>query len=495
MIKKHLILTAMVGAMGSLLFSTYGVAEPIQGTSRPRPAYYTSTTASKALKVPAAEVAKARADGFLIVKSLKRPGPGFKADFPRKPGFNEKYYEDWKEMLGYDSPSLVALNDPAPEIKPGTIITPANFQTFPNLRKIMPESQLWRLTSGGYPQIKRIEVQATTPIYHHTIIVQESLKNQGKIKVDPKSYQLVGNYKLGIPFLNPKTGLECEWNDTMAKVFYGDQFSFQTINFLNFDGRGNLERTIRCNLYWMRFMGRSTSKFDKDYYYQGATKDKADGVLEKGAMVVVHPTDIKGFAFVRTRYMDPNRPDYFVAFVPGMRRVRVLSGTDAQDPIFGSELQWDTWASDWQKTSASLYPNDYNLLGEAVLLYPSYMPTPSMRVEGNAVYTKYEKRPVRVVEIISKDPRYYYGYRVKCIDMEHNRETNNEYYDTKGNLWRGWTGFGYQDPHTSFAAWDGADVFDFINRHHTILKVQSRPNDPMVDESYFDLRFLSRQAR
>jgi len=495
MIKKHFILTTMIGAMFSLLLSTYSFTAPIEGTTKPRPSNYTSPAAAKAVKVPSNEWTAGRKAGFLIVKSLKRPDPGFKVDFPRVPGFNEKYYEDWKAMLGFDSPSLVALNDPAPEIKPGTVITPANFQTFPNLPKIMPESQYWRLSSKGYPQIKKIEVQATRPIYHHTLVMQQSLKNSGKVKVDPQTYQLTGGYKAGIPFLNPKSGLEADWNSTMARVFYIDQFSFQTINFLNFDGRGNLERTIRCNLYWMRFSTRTCMNYDEDFFLKGAAKDKQDGVLEKGAMVAIFPTDIKGFAFVRTRFMAPDRPDYFIAFVPGMRRVRVLSGTDAQDPIFGSELQWDTWASDWKKISANIYPDSHNLLGEAIILYPGYQPTPTIRVEGNMMYAKWEKRPVRVLEVISKDPRYYYGYRVKCLDMEHNRETNHEYYDTKGNLWRGWTGFGYTDPKTSYSAWDGADCFDYINRHHTILKVQSRPNDPTVNPSYFDLRFLSRQAR
>ncbi len=71
-------------------------------------------------------------------------------------------------MCGYDAPSLIALNDPAPEIKSGTVITPMNYREFPNLYKILPESQLWRLTSLGHPQLKKIEVESTTPIYFHT---------------------------------------------------------------------------------------------------------------------------------------------------------------------------------------------------------------------------------------------------------------------------------------------------------------------------------------
>lgn len=496
MFKKHLVLMTMIGAAlsVSLLLATYCIAVPIEGAPNARPEYLTSPAAQKALKIPAAEVAKAKAEGFLIVSKLKRPEPGYQADFPKKLGFNEKYYADWRAMLGFDSPSLVALNDPAPEIKPGTVITPANYQTFPNLHKILPESQLWRLTSKGYPQLKRMEVQATTPIYYHTAIAQKSLGNVGKVKVDPKTYQLTG-FKAGIPFLNPKTGLEVEWNETMTGVHYQDDLAFQTINFLNFDARGNAERTIRCNLYWTNFMRRTQRKFDEDNYYKGMAKDKADGVLEKGSMVAVYPADIKGFAFVRVRYYDPARPDYFIAYIPGMRRVRVLAGTDAQDPIFGTELQWDTWRKSWQKISATIYPNEYNILGEAIVLLPSYNPTPSIRIEGPNVYTRWEKRPVTVLEVISKDPRYYYGYRVKYIDLDHQFVSLMDYYDTKGNLWRSWTGFIYQDPNTASASWDGCDIPDFINRHHTILRMESKLNPDFMDETYCDLRFLSKQAR
>jgi hypothetical protein len=495
MMKKHIILMAMTVAVVSLVFANYGIAEPLEGAAKHRPAYYTSPSAAKALKVSDADRAKAVAESFLIVKTLKRPAPDFQADFPKRVKFNDKFFQDWKKMCGYDAPSLIALNDPAPEIKSGTVITPMNYREFPNLYKILPESQLWRLTSLGHPQLKKIEVESTTPIYFHTKIVEESYKNDGKISVDPNTRQLLGGYHIGLPFLNPKTGLEHEWNSIMAKIHFQDEFSFQTINYLNFDSKGNPERTIRCNLYWTRFLGRSHSKFDADYYYEGAEQEKKDGVLEKGSMVVVHPADIKGFAFVRTRYMDPERPDYFIAYIPGMRRVRVLSGTDAQDPIFGTELQWDTWATDWQKISGTIYPTDYNILGEGVLLYPSYMPAPSVRVEGNVMYTRWQKRPVTVLEYVSKDPRYYYGYRVKYIDMETKRDALMEYYDTKGNLWRTWTGFRYHYPDTAVTCWEGCDIPDYINRHHTILKMESRANDPAITPAYFDLRFLSRQAR
>ena len=40
-------------------------------------------------------------------------------------------YKDWSDFMGQTSLEMVEENDPAPEIKPGTIITPDNAASFP----------------------------------------------------------------------------------------------------------------------------------------------------------------------------------------------------------------------------------------------------------------------------------------------------------------------------------------------------------------------------
>ncbi|MBW2707780.1 MAG: DUF1329 domain-containing protein, partial [Deltaproteobacteria bacterium] len=385
---------------------------------------------------------------FKIFQHLKMPEAGFKAEYTKTRGWNDELQQGWEKMLGFNSAQLVALNDPAPEIKPGTVITPENYKSFPNLDKIFPESILQRLRPGAYAPLLKIEVEATRPVYFQKLLVEQTKEQMGKVSLDPETQRLVG-YKCGIPFIHPKNGSEAMWAYAAANISFLDEFSFQTINFINFDAEGKLERTIRCNLYWNRYMGRSFSKYDKDYFMEGAPKDKEEGVIEKGAMVVVYPPDLKGFAFVRTRFMDPERSDYFVSYLPGMRRIRILSGSDAQDPIFGTELTWDTWAADWQKISSTIYPNEYEILGQAVILVPSYNPAPSVKIEGPNLYTKWQKRPVYVLEIKSKDPRYYYQKRIMYLDMEYFRPSLEEYYDRKMNLWRIWVDFKYQRPDTS----------------------------------------------
>jgi len=431
---------------------------------------------------------------FKIYQRLKMPEAGFKAKYTKSRGWNNDLQQGWEKMLGFNSAQLVALNDPAPEIKPGTVITPENYKSFPNLDKIFPESILQRFRPGSYAPIKKIEVEATRPVYFHQKMVEQTEGQIGKVDLDLETQRLSG-YKCGIPFLHPKNGSEAMWDFAITNISLVDDFSFQTINYINFDSNNKLERTIRCNLYWKRYTGRSFSDYDKDYFMEGSPKDKKDGVLEKGAMVVVYPPDLKGFAFVRTRFMDPERSDYFVSYLPGMRRIRILSGSDAQDPIFGTELTWDTWAADWQKISNTIYSNGYKLLGQAIVLVPSYNSAPSVKIEGANLYTKWQKRPVYVLEIKSKDPKYYYQKRIMYLDMEYFRPSLEEYYDRKMNLWRIWVDFKYQRPDTSVTCWEACDIVDFINKHHTILKMESRPNDPKIDNSYFDLRFLSRQAR
>jgi len=438
-------------------------------------------------------VSRASAE-FKIFQRLEVPKPGYKVDFPKPRGWNEDMHQAWQKMLGFNAAQLVKLNDPAPDIKPGTVITPANYKNYQNLDKIFPEAILQRLRPGAYSPIKKITVEATRPYYFTKKIVELTEKFDKNITVNPKTQRL-SSYKAGIPFIHPKNGLEAMWTFAISNISMMDNFSFQTINFINFDSSNNLERTIRANLYWNRFMGKSFGNYDEDYYQINDPQDKKEGVLEKGAFVVVYPSDLKGFSFIRTRFLDPERNDYFVSYLPGLRRIRVLSGSDAQDPIFGTELTWDTWAADWQKISDTIYPNKYKILGQAIVLVPSYNPVPNVKIEGADIYTKWQKRPVYVLEITSQDPKYYYGKRIMYLDMEYFRPNLEEYYDRKLKLWRIWVDFKYQNPANAYTCWEACDIIDFINRHHTILKMESRPNDPKLTLSYYDLRFLSRQAR
>jgi hypothetical protein len=218
------------------------------------------------------------------------------------------------------------------------------------------------------------------------------------------------------------------------------------------------------------------------------------GIFEIGTLVLTYPPDIKGMAILRTRYWDIEKQDYFVSYLPGLKRIRVMSGTDAQDPMVGGECTWDMWALEWQKQpSKTIFPNEYKLLGKKIFLTPAYPAYPSLEVKGEQCYSLWEKRPQMMMEVISLDPAYYYSRRVMYMDMEHFRVNYEEYYDRRGDLWRTWQDFKYLLPE-GWCAWEGSDILNHINERHTILNMNAIPNADFTPDQ-LDMRWLIRMAR
>ena len=183
-----------------------------------------------------------------------------------------------------------------------------------------------------------------------------------------------------------------------------------------------------------------------------------------------------------------------MSYLPGMKRIRVLSGSDAQDPMIGSELKWDMWRGDWQKQpSKTLFPNEYKLLKTQIMLLPVHHYSPALKVQGEAFITSWEKRPVWVFEITSLDPAYIFSKRIIYIDMEEFKLNYEEYFDRRGNLWLTWDDIRYRDAEGG-SSWEAVFILNWESQRDSVLKMNSKAN-PDLDPANFDLRWLNRMAR
>ena len=129
-------------------------------------------------------------------------------------------YKDWSDFMGQTSLEMVEANDPAPEIKPGTVITPENAESFPNLEKVMTPPQFKRISSRDtYGCFDKIEVVETRPWYfsrEHLELMKENVKN---CKVEPGTRQLLG-WEASIPFPFPKNAVELMWNVQLGYIYF-----------------------------------------------------------------------------------------------------------------------------------------------------------------------------------------------------------------------------------------------------------------------------------
>ncbi len=401
----------------------------------------------------------------------------------------EKLYKQWVEVIGYSAIDLVKKMDPAPEIKPGMEITPQNAKDYPGLKKLMPESMYRRLDPKHFLPMEKITIVETRPRYYPQEVIngtRECLKN---VKLNKNTLQIEG-YIYGLPFPRVSDPLHVIWNHVIANLGFEENVWFDPFSIANYTD-GKVDSLVQGTLGRYRVMGRLYTDIGPN---RESAFFKGQGIMEQGTLLITYPADLKGTAFLRTRYWDVDKDDHFVSYLPGLKRIRVLSGTDAQDPIAGSEITWDEWAVEWQKQpSKKIFPNEYKILGTQVMLLPVYPSKAALPIQGQQFTTIWEKRPVWVLEIKSLDSAYSCSKRIMYADMEHFKAAYQEYYDRRGALWRTWVDFRYMLPDGQ-ATWEGSDVLNHITKRQTVLKMNASPNPPVKPEQ-FDMRWLIKMAR
>ena len=403
----------------------------------------------------------------------------------------EKLYKQWAEVLGYSAIDLVKEMDPAPEIEAGLEVTPQNAKDYPGLKKLLPEVLCRRLDPDFFVPIEKMVIVDTRPRYYSQAVIEGTRDCLKNVHLNKETLQ-VENYKYGLPF--PRVTdepLEMIWNHILTATNFATSACFDPITCTTYNKARKPDSIWKANFAAWTVRGRLYKDIGPNHesiYFGG------HGELERRTMLTLYPADLKGVAFLRIRYWDVDKQDYFVSYLPGLKRIRILSGSDAQDPIIGSELTWDMWGVEYQKQpSRKLFPNKYNFLGKRVVLMPTYPVQPSVTIQGEQFLTKWEKRPVWVLEVISLDPTYTCSKRIMYLDMEAFKGIYQEYYDRRGKLWRTFEDYKYltQD---GFCTWEGVSIINWITHRHSAFKMNAVPNPPLKP-SQFDMRWLIRMAR
>jgi hypothetical protein len=185
------------------------------------------------------------------------------------------------------------------------------------------------------------------------------------------------------------------------------------------------------------------------------------------------PRDVAGFAQSALYFVDPDKADQLMMYLPSLRRIRKMTSTDSQDPVLGSDNIYDDNEGFMQRLSPTRYPYKYELLEEREYLVPAFVYDGSHYCSSKGLEfrnMKFERRPIYVVKLTQLDKNYVYGHRILYIDKENFLYYQLENYDQKGRLYRTWgVSYSFHEEMGMFS-WMGSLLLakDHIDLHSSV---------------------------
>lgn len=402
----------------------------------------------------------------------------------------------WKALRGYDAYDQLAKYTIPAELKPGLVINKTNVEQYAWLKDYLPRDYLNSLKSdAGF--VREITIVPTNTYYMNKGVLEATLAVQGKgltpvtdenstlVNPDGSATLLNDETASAIPYLDPQNGLELNWT-FIAHGVGTETLIFDPMISNSCDDKGKLDVQYTGLIWWQKFHGRQTIE------PLGSIEDK-DELIEGGSLFVVSPNDVSGIAAVRQRAARGDKTDDFKIFIPSMRRTRILSGNDAQDPMYyGLEVTWDDWRAYWAKTNLEAF--DYKLVGERLILSSpetGYIYRSAVMDESQCAWTSMEMelRPVWVLEITDKMGQYQYKKRTLYIDKETYYAQYQEMSDPRGAPYRTWDDSRAWRPFDGDAQWDHITVHNEFNNRLNIITVTPDWDDrgEKVTDEYFDV--------
>jgi len=390
-----------------------------------------------------------------------------------------KLAKDWEAFRGYTASSLIEAADVPEALRGGLVLTKDNIDEYPWLNDYLPQSKIDRLRDSDWFSWGQIVI---TPTNHYYMsrgrleATQQAVSEGHEFSINEKGEILdaAGNYALtsqaALPFTSPNDGAEL--NALLAAHgIANENLMFSPLKVDVCNASNKVERAYEAHLWWQKMHGRVAIE------PKGHIEDR-EGIIEGGAIYFLKPFDVRGTAVTRMRFAETDLEDDFHAFLPSLRRTRILAGSDAQDPMgAGFEVLWDDWRQTWTKTDPRKF--DYSLAGEGFVLAQGetgmvYNPATIDDSSCQITSIEMELRPVWILEVTDKTGKYVYGKRRLYIDKEFYYVQHQEMYDARGNLMRVLDDARDWNPETGLAMWRNYVVWNIISNRSNIMEMSSR---------------------
>ena len=376
------------------------------------------------------------------------------------------------------------------DVAPGDVIDKTTWQKAEGL---LPESVLNWVKKGDFIlDVGKLNYDFKE---YYPEWLQESYKtNLGKYELNDKDLIInksdgsTPGFILGVPF----PVIDTKDPRTAAKIMYNREY-------------GLLFNVGNC-IYRMsaRWLGKTGFEREVGSLYINAPMDgypgakslaNPEGVLRYTIISVTKPYDVAGFALLLWRYRD-DRQDLNLAYLPAIRRVRRMSPANRSDSFVGSDFCIDDpygydgkiTAFTWKfiRTQEALLPfvspdpvrvaknsqGEWTTYAEKGIVY-GHQKEGWQGAAWAPVSLLWVKRPVYVLEAVSKDPYYNYGKMEIWVDVESCGIVYKVIYDRAGAYWKtfygGVSGVQGDDGKTRFTMVRIQNIVDDRSQHSSVI--------------------------
>lgn len=291
-------------------------------------------------------------------------------------------------------------------------------------------------------------------------VIASTRKYAPDSKLDEKR-NLVGYGEVaGIPFPQPKTGIEMAWNfDGNTR---GDSHT-ETQTGTVVDCKTRFERSTiqhRWELYWIgRCEVPPTPAFSQ--------KENPRGIARSFFQRHAAPADFVDTTMLEIKYKDPNRMEDLWVYTAMFRRIRRYANNQRTDSIDGTDMIYD----DQDGWYTSVLHNTYDFKGRADLLVARHQDESRVeRAKGQGFWSglQRERTNLWVVEVKNRDENYIYGKQIWYLDPEDWHMAFKVMYNRQGQLWKMYE-FGYSEfpsyGNQTTPIFNTEHIVDFLRSH------------------------------
>lgn len=281
-------------------------------------------------------------------------------------------------------------------------------------------------TWGGPPEGYYFNITAYKQVIETPGMIEATKKYSPLVKTNADG--TIANYGeiAGIPYPNPKSGLEMAWNFDCNT--HGDTSHY-------YRNSPNVNPRTRADRYgeqeqWEYFFVHRTELDPKP-----AITDNPKGAHRGTFIHMWGPPEFINTRYYSLRFLDPKKEDEMYLWYNQFRRIRRMSTGQRTDSIDGTDLIYD----DEFFWDGHITRNTYEYKGTKELLCTRHQDMKKVvRQAGQGIVNNltYERCKTLVVDAVNKDKNYIYGKRVWYLDPETYLILWSEIYDQQGRFWK-----------------------------------------------------------